>query len=127
EEATHGERIQYLIEACGNPTIFEEMPSVIRKQATVVLYGHGHKGKDIGLLGNVLYFEPILVAPIGASGGFDPDRRPTTYRRAQELVSSGKIQVAPIVTHRYRSLDEIPRAFERDFQKADYIKGCMVA
>jgi len=101
------------------------MPSLIRKQATVLLYGHGHQGRDIGLLGNILFLEPTLVAAVGASGGFDPDGRPTTYRRARELVNSGTIQVLPLVTHRYHSLEEVPRAFMQDFQRQDYIKGIL--
>lgn len=125
QELTHGEKIHYLIEACGNSIIFEQMPSLIRKQATVLLYGHGHQGRDISVLGNILFLEPVFVAAVGASGGFDPDGRPTTYRRARELVSSGAIQVAPLVTHRYTSLDEIPRAFAQDFHRKDYIKGIL--
>jgi hypothetical protein len=45
------------------------------------------------LICNVLYLEPTLVAAVGASGGFDPGGRPTTYRRALELIASGKVQV----------------------------------
>lgn len=125
QDLTHGEKIHFLIEACGHPVIFEQMPSLIRKQATVLLYGHGHKGRDIGLLANILFMEPIFVAPVGASGGFDPDGHPTTYRRARELVNSGTIQVAPLVTHRYRSLETIRHAFEQDFARQDYIKGVL--
>lgn len=125
QELTHGEMVHYLIEACGNSKIFEQMPGLIRKQATVLLYGHGHKGRDISLLGNILFLEPVMVAAVGASGGFDPDGRPTTYRRARELVNSRTIQVLPLVTHRYRSLEEVPRAFEQDFQREDYIKGIL--
>jgi L-iditol 2-dehydrogenase len=126
QDRTHGERIHYLIESCGNSIIFEQMPSLLRKQATVLLYGHGHKGRDIGLWGNVLYLEPTLVAAVGASGGFEADGRPATYHRALELVSSGKIKVQPFVTHRYTSLEEIHLAFERDFQKPEYIKGELI-
>jgi L-iditol 2-dehydrogenase len=125
QELTHGEKIHYLIEACGNSIIFEQIPSLIRKQATVLLYGHGHQGRDISLLGNILFLEPVLVAAVGASGGFDPDGRPTTYRRARELVKSHTIQVTPLVTHRYHSLEEVPRAFEQDFKHKDYIKGIL--
>lgn len=124
-ELTHGERIHFLIDACGNSIIFEQIPSLIRKQATILLYGHGHQGRDISLLGNVLFLEPVIVAAVGASGGFDPDGRPTTYRRARELVNSRTIQVLPLVTHRYRSLEEVLRAFESDFQREDYIKGIL--
>lgn len=125
QEITHGEKIHFLIEACGHSVIFEQMPSLLRKQATVLLYGHGHKGRDIGLLANILFMEPIFIAPVGASGGFDPDGHPTTYRRARELVHSGTIQVAPLVTHRYKSLEDIGRAFEQDFARQDYIKGVL--
>lgn len=124
-ELTRGERIHYMIEACGNSIVFEQIPSLIRKQATILLYGHGHKGRDIGLWNNVLFLEPTLVASVGASGGFDPDGRPATYRRALELLTSGKVVVEPFITHRYEALDEIHRAFEEDFQRPDYIKGVL--
>jgi threonine dehydrogenase-like Zn-dependent dehydrogenase len=125
EERTRGERIHYLIEASGNSIIFEQIPALLRKQGTILLYGHGHKGRDIGLWNNVLYLEPTLVGAVGASGGFDPDGRPTTYRRALDLVSSGKIKVHDFVTHRYYALQEIHRAFEQDFDQPEYIKGLL--
>jgi L-iditol 2-dehydrogenase len=124
-ELTRGERVHYLIEACGNPVVFEQMPGVLAKQGTVLLYGHGHKGRDIGLICNVFYLEPTLVAAVGASGGFDPDGRPTTFRRALELIRSGRIQIQPFITHHYGALEEIHQAFEQDFQRADYIKGVL--
>ncbi len=125
KELTHGEMVHYLIESSGNSVIFEQMPGLLRKQATVMLYGHGHKGRDIGLLCLTMFLEPTFVVGIGASGGFDKDLRPTTYRVAKELVSAGKIQVLPYVTHRYGALGEIHRAFEQDFSRAEYIKGIL--
>ncbi|MGH9398041.1 MAG: zinc-dependent alcohol dehydrogenase [Terriglobia bacterium] len=124
-DATSGEGIHYLIESCGNPVIFDQIPALLRKQGTVLLYGHGHKGRDIGVMGNVLFLEPTLVAGVGASGGFDPDERPSTYRRARDLMSEGRIEALPFVTHRYSALEEIHRAFEEDFQRPDYIKGLL--
>jgi threonine dehydrogenase-like Zn-dependent dehydrogenase len=124
-EHTSGERIHYLIEACGNSIIFEQIPSLLRKQGTLLLYGHGHKGRDIGLWANILYLEPVLVAAVGASGGFDADGRPTTYRTALELIVSGKVRVQPFVTHRYHALEDIGKAFEHDFKLPDYIKGVL--
>lgn len=125
QERTRGDRLHYLIECSANAVIFDQMPSLLRKQSTVLLYAHGHRGRDIGILGNTLFLEPTLVASVGASGGFDPDGRPTTYRRALELVSSGKVQVQPFVTHRYSALEEIHTAFERDFSRPEYIKGVL--
>ena len=105
--------------------VLEQIPSLLRKRGTVLLYGHGHKGRDIGLWANILFIEPTLVAAVGASGGFDADGRPTTYRRSLELISSGKIQVQPFVTPTYGALEEVHRAFEQDFEKPDYIKGVL--
>lgn len=124
-EVTRGERIHYLIEACGNSVIFEQIPGILRKQGTVLLYGHGHKGRDIGLLCTVLFLEPTLVAAVGASGGFDRDGRPATFRRSLEMIRSGLVQVQPFLTHRYQALEEIHRVFEHDFEQVDYIKGVL--
>jgi threonine dehydrogenase-like Zn-dependent dehydrogenase len=125
DELTSGERIQCLIESCGNPAIFEQVPALLSKQGSILLYGHGHKGKDIGVWGNVLFLEPTLVASVGASGGFDRDGRPSTYRRARDLIGSNIIQALPFVTHRYCALEDVHQAFERDFQREDYIKGLL--
>ena len=124
-ELTSGERIHYLIEACGNPAVYKQVPSLTRKQATILIYGAGHKGLDISVLDPIFFMEPTLVAGIGASGGFDTDGRPLTYRRALEWVYSKKVQVLPFITHRYAALEEIRNAFERDFQREDYIKGVL--
>src|SRR5438105_1290374 len=99
-ELTSGERIHYLIEACGNPAVYRQVPSLIRKQATILIYGAGHKGLDISVLDPIFFMEPTLVAGIGASGGFDSDGRSLTYRRALGWVYSKKVQVLPFITHR---------------------------
>lgn len=125
EELTDGERIDLLIEACGSADVFEQIPKVLKKQGTVLIYGNGHKGGDFGLLSNILFLEPTLIAAVGASGGFDPDGRPQTHRRALELISSGRIQVSPIITHRYGALEEIHHAFEEDRRREDYVKGVL--
>ena len=124
-ELTRGEGIHYVIEACGSAHVFELIPRVLRKQGTVLIYGAGHKGCDFSLLDHVLFLEPTLVVGIGASGGFDPDGRPSTYRRALELVSSSQVKVLPFLTHRYAALEEIHKAFEEDFSREDYIKGAL--
>ena len=93
---TKGERIHYLIEACGNGAVYKLIPGLLRKQGTLLIYGAGHRaGNDLNLLDPIAFVEPTLVFSIGASGGFDPDGRPTIYRRSLELVSSGQVQVLP--------------------------------
>lgn len=125
-DLTRGERIHHLIESAGIAQLFKQMPGLLRKQATVVLYGHGHHGVDLGVLNNVQFLEPTLLATIGASGGFEADGRPTTYRRSLELIESGRINVSKFITHRYQSLAEVPGGFAKDHYGSDYIKGVAV-
>ena len=63
------------------------------------------------------------MSPVGASGGFDSDGRPTTYRRALALLETGTVQVTPLVSHRFRSLEDVPAAFAGADRNPDYIKG----
>ena len=122
---TNGERVHYLIDACGSADIFAHASSMLSKQGNLLLYGAGHKGRDIGILSSVLFLEPVLVTSVGASGGFDADGRPATYRRALELISGGTIDVMPLVTHRYASLESIHMSFDPDCAADDYIKGIL--
>ena len=123
QDLTGGERIHCLIESAGVAQLFKQMPGLLRKQATVLLYGHGHHGVDLGVLNNVQFLEPTLVSPIGASGGFEADGRPTTYRQALHLLSSGRINVSRFITHCYRTLEAVPSGFAQDRSGADFIKG----
>ena len=125
-ERTHGRGVELLVEAAGSGPLFRDMPGLIRKQATVLLYGHGHTGVELGVLNQVQFREPTFVSPAGASGGHDGDGRPLTYLHALELLEDGTVDVAPMITHRYRSLDDLPRAFEGDHRQAEYVKGVLL-
>lgn len=125
-EKTGGRRVEYLIEASGSGQVFSQIPGLIRKQATVLLYGHGHAGTDLSVINNVNFMEPVLVSAVGASGGFDADRRPSVYRRALRYICDGRIQVAPLITHRYTSLRQVPAALAREHARPDYVKGVVM-
>jgi L-iditol 2-dehydrogenase len=122
-EHTKGAGVEYLIEASGQGRAFAAISSLIRKQATVLLYGHGHAGFELSLLNNVMFKEPTLVTPVGASGGFEKDGRPSTYARALRLIEQGKISVAPFITHRFGSLGDVHGALAGGMNAADYVKG----
>ena len=126
KEMSQGRGAEYLIESSGAGQVIASMPGLIRKQATVLLYGHGHAGVDMSLLNNVMFREPSLVTPVGASGGFESDGRPSVYRRALRLIEEGKIDVAPIITHRYTSLDSVQVALEKDMRTPNYLKGVVI-
>ena len=123
---TNGERVHYLIEASGSGAVFDWLPWVIRRQATVLVYGGGHAGKDIGCLTQFQATETTLLTTAGASGGFDADGTPTIYRLAMEYIRDGKIDAESLLSHRYSSLGEIPRAFGHDVEAEDFIKGVLV-
>ena len=125
-ELTGGKGVEYLIEASGAGEVVALIPQLIRKQATVLLYGHGHAGTDLSVLNNVLFKEPKLVTTVGASGGFDRDGRPSVYRQALRLIEQKQIQVRPLITHRYKALEDVESALSEDMHKKDYVKGVVV-
>jgi L-iditol 2-dehydrogenase len=126
-DRTAGSGVEYLIEASGQGQVFASIPPLTRRQATVLLYGHGHAGVDLSVLNSVMFKEPIFVTPVGASGGFDPDRRPSTYRQALRLIEDRVIQVAPFITHRFTSLDQVPHALSSMMGEPGYVKGVVAS
>ena len=120
---TAGKGVDYLIEASGAGRVLAFIPGLIRKQATVLLYGHGHAGVDLSVLNNLMFREPTLITPVGASGGFESDGRPSAYVRALQLIEQKRIDVTPFITHRYTSLDSVQTALATDIHTPGYIKG----
>lgn len=123
QDYTSGKGVDYLIEASGAGQVLAFIPGLIRKQATVLLYGHGHAGVDLSVLNNLMFREPTLVTPVGASGGFEPDGRPSVYLRSLHLIEQRKIEIASLITHRYTSLDAVQEALIKDIYAPGYIKG----
>jgi L-iditol 2-dehydrogenase len=124
---TGGRGVEYLIEASGQGAVFAAIPTLIRKQATVLLYGHGHAGVELSVLNSVMFKEPVFVTPVGASGGFESDGRPSIYTRALRLIETGEIEVASFITHRFTSLDQVQGALSSGMYAPDYVKGVVQA
>jgi len=125
-EHTGGKGVEYLIEASGSGEVFRSMPGLICKQAVVLLYGHGHAGTDLSVLSSILFKEPVLVSSVGASGGFETDGRPAVYTRALNLIEQNRIDIAPLITHRYTSFADVEKALSSDIHTDDYVKGVVV-
>ena len=125
-EYTGGKGVEYLIEASGSGAVFRTIPGLICKQATVLLYGHGHSGTDLSVLSSILFKEPVLVSSAGASGGFEADGRPSVYARSLGLIERKQIDVEPLITHRYKSLGEVETALSRESRSPGYVKGVVV-
>ena len=125
-EHTGGKGVEYLIEASGSGEVFRDMPGLICKQATVLLYGHGHTGTDLSVLSSILFKEPVLVSSVGASGGFEKDGRPAVYTRALNLIEQSRVDIAPLITHRYTTFADVEKALSSDIHSEDYVKGVVV-
>jgi threonine dehydrogenase-like Zn-dependent dehydrogenase len=125
EKRTRGERIHYLIEATGSGPVFDWIPSLIRRQGTILLYGAGHSHRDIGCLTPFQVLELNVVTSAGASGGFDRAKGPEIYQAAMGYIRDGKIDAASLLSHRYTELDQLQRAFTEDFRQDDFIKGVL--
>jgi len=121
-----GRRAEYLVEATGAGSVFGAIPALVRKQATVLLYGIGHGGASLELLNPLQWRELVLVTSVGASGGLDPDGRPSVYRRALGLLETRRVRGEALVTHRYPGLASVPRAFSGEHTQAAYVKGVAV-
>lgn len=122
-QESHGRRAELLVEASGSGPAFAAIPNLIRKQATVLLYGVGHGGGTLELLDPLQWREAVLVTSVGASGGFDDDGRPSIYREALRMIERGEIRVDDLLTHRYPGIDRIPDAFAGAHHDRDYVKG----
>jgi L-iditol 2-dehydrogenase len=125
-EYTGGKGVEYLIEASGSGRVLGSIPGLICKQATVLLYGHGHSGTDVSVLSSILFKEPVLVSSAGASGGFEADGRPSVYVRSLNLIEEKRIDVGPLLTHRYGSLADVETALGSEMRSPGYVKGVVV-
>jgi threonine dehydrogenase-like Zn-dependent dehydrogenase len=125
-EYTGGKGVEYVIEASGAGEVLASVAQLIPKQATVLLYGHGHAGTDLSVVNNLFFKEPTLIASVGASGGFDSDGRPSVYRRALNLIEEKRISVNSLITHQYGSLEEVEGALGREIHDKNYVKGVVV-
>lgn len=122
-ECSGGRRSELVIDACGAGSIWRDVPTWIRKQAGVLMYGYGRRGASMERLNELQWREPTIVTPAGASGGFDPDGRPTVYRSALELIQGGVIDAEALLTHRYDRIERLQEILERDMASDEYLKG----
>jgi len=101
---TDGYGADVVIEAIGLPTTWEQALKMVRKGGTVLEFGGCPPGTEIRVsTGQLHYGETTLL------GAFHTT--PAYFRKALNLISSGTIDVKPLVTRKMR-LDQIKEAFE---------------
>ena len=121
--ATAGRMAEVFVDASGAGPVYEAIPALTRKQATLLLYGYGHAGTGLEVLNGIRFREPHVVMTTGASGGFGEATGPLVYARALDLIRTGVVDVGSLVTHRYEGLESLPQAFGGDHHQTGYVKG----
>ena len=90
------------MEVIGNPKTQQIAYDAVKWGGRVVMVGFAPKPTELNL-GRMMFREIEMLGSLGC--------RPVDYPNIIRLVETGKIQIKPIVTHRY-PLDELNEAFE---------------
>ena len=90
------------IEAIGNPKTIELGPAAVKAGGLHCQVGYTHHNVSMNA-GRLMFREIEIKGSLGC--------RPVDYPKIIEMVRFGKIQLDPVVTHRFK-LDEINDAFE---------------
>ncbi len=125
-ERTGGRMVEFLIEATGSGAVFAAIPALVRKQATVLIYGIGYGGQSLEVINRLHWKEPTLLMPVGASGPFDSRSGPQVYRDALGLIEERTIDVRSLLSHRYQGLERVPAAFGGEHTHPEYVKGVAI-
>jgi L-iditol 2-dehydrogenase len=123
---TRGHGIQYLIEATGNGSVLNWIPKLVRKQATLLMYGAGHANLSSGCLTPWQSMELSVVTSAGASGPLEAQCGPRMHSRALHLIADRSLHPERVVSHKYDTLEELPEAFETASRREDFIKAALV-
>jgi len=104
-EATGRHGADVVIVAVGSQSALEQAFGLVRKGGRISFFAGLTKGKEtVALNANIIHYKEILV-----SGSFAST--PYEFHQTVMLAASGKLNMKPVVTHRF-SLDYASKAFE---------------
>ncbi len=101
---TQNQGVDVSIVATGSLKAVADAISITRKGGTVVLFGVPSKGATMDIDMSVVYSKELTLVPSYAASDKDT-------RQSLDLISSGKVDVKRLITHRY-TLDDSQKAFE---------------
>jgi len=101
---TDGYGADMVIEAIGLPATWEQALKMVRKGGTVLEFGGCPPGTEIKVSTEQLHYGETSIL-----GAFHTT--PAHFKKALNLISSGTINVKPLITNRMK-LDDIKQAFE---------------
>jgi threonine dehydrogenase-like Zn-dependent dehydrogenase len=108
-DLTDGVGADIVIETSGFPTSSAMVLDLVRKEGKVAHIGWANDLPPLPVI--PIMAKTLTIFGIGGNGGRGQ------YERSLELVRTGRVDLAPMVTHRY-SLDDIGEAFETAASKA---------
>jgi len=109
-DLTGGKGADIVIETSGFPSSSAIVLDVVRKEGKVAHIGWANDLPPLPVI--PIMAKTLTVFGVGGNGGRGQ------YERSLELVRSGRVDLDPMVTHRF-SLDDIALAFETAASKAD--------
>ena len=111
---TSGAGVDIAIVATSSLAALKDATSTVRKGGTVLMFGVPSRGDTISLDMSAIYAREITLVTSYAASDSDT-------KKALGLISSGKIDVKGLITHRY-SLSDVQGAFERARNGEDAMK-----
>lgn len=117
KELTGGDGAEVVITSLGDPQAIENALPLIKKAGVFNIFGGPPAGHNISIDPRWLHYGEITVTGSFAS-------TPDDFRHALDLITSGKIDVAKLITDRF-SLDSMLDAVERA-RNLDMIKGVVL-
>jgi threonine 3-dehydrogenase len=102
-DITHGAGVDVLLEMSGAPTAIVQGLSLVKYAGSAVAFGLPSKPLEFDLSNLVIFKGITLYGIIGR-------KMWRTWEQMEDLLSGGKVDLSPIVTHKFR-LEEFDQAF----------------
>lgn len=103
---TKGEGVDAVLVTIGHPAAINQGLQMAKRRGRVVIFGGAPTGTTMPLDPNIIHYGEIILTGSSGVGG-----RVELFSMALDIISSKKIPVAKLVTHRF-PLEQIQRAYE---------------
>lgn len=116
-ELTEPSRADVVIECTGQPSVWADAPRYLRKGGTAVMFGGAPEGSRFELDCGRLHYEALTIR-----GVFH--HTPATFRRALELITSGRVAIEPLIGAR-GGLGDV-EALLRRMERREIVKAAVI-
>lgn len=99
-----------VIEAVGTAETYKMALELARGGGSVSFFGGLPGGSTVEIPGELLHYQELTIT---GTSSFSPD----DYQKALKLISTGRVDVKRLITHRFHSLDGVLEAIELSLKK----------